>query len=54
MKDLTLFTGIVVNQILDVKRLHNGAMELIAQWPILGGQLLTNACTLTLSHSKSS
>jgi hypothetical protein len=40
-KDLTVFVGLIVDKILDVGILHHAAQDLVTQWPILGGQLIT-------------
>lgn len=50
-KDLTVFVGLVVNKPLDVEILLHAAQHLVAQWPILGGQLITKVTTLPSTPS---
>jgi hypothetical protein len=40
-KVLTIFVGLVVTEILDIGNLHHATQELVARWPILGGELIT-------------
>lgn len=44
-KDITNFVGLVINGVLDTGILERAAKDLIAQWPVLGGSLITTACT---------
>jgi hypothetical protein len=52
-KDLTVFVGLVVDKVLDIGILHHAAKELVTQWPILGGQLVTKVTILKLTPAKS-
>lgn len=48
-KDCTVFVGLIVDKVLDVETLHRAAKELITQWPILGGDLITNVHPVLLA-----
>jgi hypothetical protein len=39
----TVFVGLVVRGVLDVKVLEQKAKDLIAKWPVLGGKLVMKA-----------
>lgn len=40
-KDIAIFVGLVVAGVLDVGILETKAQELVAQWPLLGGKIVT-------------
>ncbi|KAI5776256.1 hypothetical protein EDC01DRAFT_715175 [Geopyxis carbonaria] len=40
-KDVTIFVGIVVSGVLNVEILESKAQELVTEWPLLGGKLVT-------------
>ena len=41
-KDLTIFIGLVIDGVLDVRVLESKATELVSLWSILGGTLVTS------------
>ncbi|RDW58422.1 hypothetical protein BP5796_12352 [Coleophoma crateriformis] len=48
-KSTTVFVGIVVNGRLDIDLLRLKAQELVSQWPLLGGTVLTKTSPYTLA-----
>lgn len=43
-KDITLFIGLVIPNVLDISKLKDSHEELVKHWPILGGTFITSVC----------
>lgn len=41
-RDVIVFVGLVVDQVLDEAKLQKAAVKLIAKWPLLGGKIITS------------